>query len=531
MNNKLHLHVTRIVTLGAIFFAVVASSVFYFYNRTAQQNAMERAIEQLFVTVKIPAEIAAYLDNDELAKEVIDGLQKNDIVAASMIKSNSGMEVISADELTGESGALQFKLYNPFEVSDSVGELQIQLNRDLLDQYVKNAALEQMLILLVLIFGVAVLLLVMLRRVLTEPIQSIAANLHDITPGEEGQLECPNGHENNDIGNLVVDINKLLLSARDTIELERLLREQVEAMEKHFRLIFERASAGIFLLDKNFHLRSSNRAFQKIIGVAEKERRQNRKNIFLPDLFIDPNQVSQLLNDIVLNHKQVACDLQLNQICEGEDRWLHCLFSIVLNEDRYNNGETEIMIEGLVIDVTERTFQMERILYESEHDPLTHLFNRRAGDQLMEIMLDKAKTNNDQLVLLLIDLDGFKAVNDCYGHEAGDKVLIEVASRLKATIRKEDILIRLGGDEFVIAFNLKGGGRNEIDQFVSKLFDRFEAEIQLEDSGSVPIGSSIGIAVFPQDGETIDALMANADTAMYQAKREGKNRALYYCVA
>lgn len=530
MNNKLHLHVTRIVTLGAVFFAVFASTVFYFYNRTAQQNAMERAIEQLFVTVKIPAEIAAYLDNDELAKEVIEGLQKNDIVAASMIESNTGMKVASADELAGDFGSLQFKLYNPFEASDSVGELQIQLNKELLNQYVKNSALEQMLILLVLIFGVAMMLLIMLRRVLTKPIQSIAANLHDITPGEDSQLVCPKGHEHNDIGNLVVDINKLLLSARDTIELERLLREQVEAMEKHFRLIFERASAGIFLLDKNFYLRSSNRAFQKIIGIAEKERRQNKKNIYLPDLFGDSNYVSQLLKEIISNHKQVACDLRLNQAREGEERWLHCLFSVVLSEDHYNNNEAEIMIEGLVIDVTERTFQMERILYESEHDPLTHLFNRRAGDQLLEFMLEKAKRSSEQLVLLLIDLDGFKEVNDNFGHEAGDKVLIEVANRLKATIRKEDILIRLGGDEFVIAFNLAGESRDEIDHFVDNLFGRFETEIQLEDANSVSIGSSIGIAVFPQDGETIEALMANADSAMYQAKREGKNRALYYCI-
>ena len=90
------------------------------------------------------------------------------------------------------------------------------------------------------------LVLTLMRRVLTTPIQSIADNLHGITPGEDSQLVCPQGHENNDIGNLVADINKLLVSVHGTIEKERRLRTQVEAMEKHFRLIFERASAGIF---------------------------------------------------------------------------------------------------------------------------------------------------------------------------------------------------------------------------------------------------------------------------------------------
>ena len=195
------------------------------------------------------------------------------------------------------------------------------------------------------------------------------------------------------------------------------------------------------------------------------------------------------------------------------------------------NKNEEALIEGLVIDVTERTFQMERVLYESEHDPLTQLFNRRAGEQLLDIMLANAKKNNEQLVLLLIDLDGFKEVNDHFGHKAGDNVLIEVANRLKTAIRKEDILIRLGGDEFVIAFNVADESRGEIDHFVENLLNRFKTEIQLKDNSSVTIGSSIGIVVYPHDGETIGILIANADSAMYRAKREGKNRALYYRAA
>lgn len=528
MNSKLHLYVTRIVTLGAIFFAIAASTVFYFYNRAVQHTAMEKAIEQLYVTVKIPAEIAAYLDNEELAREVIEGLQENDIVTAAILTSRTGMIVTSESVPETATDALLFPLDHPFEVSDRVGELQIQMNEQLLNQYVQGSALKQMLILLALITIVAMLVLTMMRRVLTTPIQSIADNLHGITPGEDSQLVCPQGHENNDIGNLVADINKLLVSAHGTIEKERRLRTQVEAMEKHFRLIFERASAGIFLLDQAFHLRSSNRAFQKIIGKAGIERRQSMQDIYLPELFADPQQVRALLQNILETQKQIACDLQLSQINNGEEKWLHCLFSTVLNDQHVDAND--VMIEGLVIDVTERTFQMERILYESEHDPLTQLFNRRAGDQLLNLMLENAKNTNSQLVLLLLDLDGFKAVNDNYGHESGDKVLIEVADRLKATIRKEDILIRLGGDEFVIAF-LTRENHDEIDLFVNKLQERFHTEINLHDTNNVTVGSSIGIAVYPKDGATIEKLMTNADSAMYLAKKEGKNRAFYYCAA
>ncbi|MCP5245968.1 MAG: GGDEF domain-containing protein [Burkholderiales bacterium] len=531
MNHKLHLHVTWIVTSGAVFFAIVTSTVFYFYNLTAQQNDMEKAIEQLFVTVKIPAEISAYLDNEDLAREVIDGLQENDIISMAVLTSRTGMKAASVDTDAASldvSTSLFFPLYNPFEASDRTGVLQVRLNEELLNQSVMHAALEQMLILLVLIITVAMLVLVMMRRLLTTPIQSIADNLHKIKPGDDESLHCPKGYENNEIGNLVADINKLLMSVHDTLAQERQLRNRIEAMEKHFRLIFERASAGIFLLDRDFHLRSSNRAFQKIVGIAGVERRSKKQNIYLPELFSDPHRVHDLLNDILKTHQSAACDLRLEQACRGEEKWLHCLFSIVHNDP---GKSEEALIEGLIIDVTERTFQMERVLYESEHDPLTQLFNRRAGEQLLDIMLTHAKNNNEQLVLLLIDLDGFKEVNDHFGHKAGDKVLVEVAHRLKTAIRKEDILLRLGGDEFVIAFNVAGESRSEIDHFVENLLNRFKAEIQLKNSSSVTIGSSIGIAVYPADGETIGTLMANADSAMYQAKREGKNRALYYRAA
>ena len=121
--------------------------------------------------------------------------------------------------------------------------------------------------------------------------------------------------------------------------------------------------------------------------------------------------------------------------------------------------------------------------------------------------------------------------NDNFGHDAGDIVLVEIANRMQTTIRKEDILIRLGGDEFVIAFTLRNEDRDEIDLFVEKLQNRFKTQINLNNGQSITIGSSIGIAVSPHDGENIETLMTNADSAMYQSKRKGKNCASYYLAA
>ncbi len=518
-NSKLHLRITRIITFGAIVFTIVASSISYFYAKSVEQKLTEKTLNQLFSTVKNSAEIAAFLDNEELAQEVIEGLNKNDMVMASVIVSLTGMTIASETPSANTLGWLNFPLYDPFTPLEQVGEMFIQPNLFLMNERVKNNTLEHILVLVIQTLVIAILVLILMQRVLTRPIQSIAENLHRIVPGDDHDLACPKGHEKDEIGNLIADINKLLESTRLTILQERFLRNRVENLEKHFRQIFERASAGIFLLDRHLRFTSVNQAFKNIVGVALEERRVDKQNTYLPDLFSEPKVVKGLLQDVLKNGRQTACDLRLGALINGEERWLHCLFSTVKNDD------DEVLIEGLVIDVTERTFQMERILFESEHDPLTKLFNRRAGEQLLNILLTNARKNKIQLVLLLIDMDGFKQINDNFGHEAGDKVLVEIANRMQATMRKEDVLIRFGGDEFIIAFVPKVESKDEINLVVTKLLEQFNLGIILQQNSIVSVGGSIGIALFPEDGEDIETLIASADVAMYQAKRKGKNRA------
>ncbi len=167
-------------------------------------------------------------------------------------------------------------------------------------------------------------------------------------------------------------------------------------------------------------------------------------------------------------------------------------------------------------------------IFESEHDPLTKLFNRRAGKQLLNIMIADANKNNNQLALLLIDLNGFKQINDNHGHDVGDKVLIEVSNRMQATMRKEDVLIRLGGDEFIIAIIPKVGNPNEVNHVIDKLLEQLSNGVIMQNNLVISMGESIGIASFPQDEKDIETLMASADTAMYQAKNSGKNCASFF---
>lgn len=160
--------------------------------------------------------------------------------------------------------------------------------------------------------------------------------------------------------------------------------------------------------------------------------------------------------------------------------------------------------------------KQEQLLFLSEHDPLTNLYNRRAFDKQLDQSITKAKRSGHKLAILFIDLDDFKEVNDSYGHDAGDYVLTQIAKRLAGCVRESDIVGRIGGDEFVVCLDLL-----ETLEGVPSKIDQLSAAIRapLEFEGhTLTVGSSIGIACYPEQGTTKDDLMCIADKAMYVQK-------------
>jgi diguanylate cyclase (GGDEF)-like protein len=165
--------------------------------------------------------------------------------------------------------------------------------------------------------------------------------------------------------------------------------------------------------------------------------------------------------------------------------------------------------------------QRDIIHHQAAHDPLTSLPNKTLMDDRLAMACERATRDNALAALLFIDLDGFKGVNDSHGHEAGDRVLVEVARRLEAGLRKVDTAARLGGDEFLVV--LDGiGCRADADTVAAKLIELVGQPIDVGGE-AVRIGVSIGIAVFPEDTRKVSDLVRLADGAMYAVKRAGKN--------
>ena len=183
----------------------------------------------------------------------------------------------------------------------------------------------------------------------------------------------------------------------------------------------------------------------------------------------------------------------------------------------------------IVWDLRERRQLAARVQEQANHDQLTQLPNRRFFEQWLGYSLAQARRDGAPLALLFLDLDGFKAVNDRHGHKAGDELLVEIARRLRQTVRESDMLARLGGDEFaLLAPNAKDG--RELAHVAQRLLQVLDDPGQPALSDQ-PIGASIGVALFPEDATDVQGLFAAADAAMYAAKRAGKNRIAFYTTA
>lgn len=198
--------------------------------------------------------------------------------------------------------------------------------------------------------------------------------------------------------------------------------------------------------------------------------------------------------------------------------------AVAINESaapiRDGNGQ----IAGVVLvlhDVSSARKLTQQMSYQATHDALTGLPNRILLLDHLRAALELARQTGRSLAVMFLDLDRFKIVNDTLGHDVGDGLLREVADRLKACLREGDIVSRLGGDEFVIVTSAIKGN-NSIQLMAERLLKAFHSPFKLGQSEFFA-STSIGISVFPEDGATAEALMKNADSAMYRVKAQGKN--------
>ncbi len=203
---------------------------------------------------------------------------------------------------------------------------------------------------------------------------------------------------------------------------------------------------------------------------------------------------------------------------------------MTLKENRQLVQQLQTLNNDLEQKVMKRTQELtrmnEQLAYAANHDFLTGLFNRRAFVTELERALIRAKQEQHGLAVIFIDIDRFKQINDYFGHQIGDALIVQVGQWLKEKVRSTDIVARQGGDEFTIIFTpLKH--TSELHCFVNNIVSINKQPIAVQHL-DMRVSLSVGVAVYPYDGETGDTLMKHADIAMYRAKEQGKNQYQFF---
>ncbi len=302
-------------------------------------------------------------------------------------------------------------------------------------------------------------------------------------------------------------------------ELRQAIAQSVES-EGKYRSIFENTIEGIFQSSLAGFYISANPALAKIYGYDSPADLKTHLTDIAQQLYVLPERRGQFVE--LLTNQGYVTDFE-SQAYKRNGQIIWISENARLVKDGAGNP---LYFEGTVIDITERKLAESTIHYQAFHDLLTGLPNRVLFDDRLPLALAEARRHRDYVAVMFLDLDRFKAINDTLGHAVGDQLLQQVATRLTHCLREVDTVARWGGDEFTILLpGLQQPTDVEIvaERILASLKPAFDLEhLQLH------VTTSLGIAIFPQDGEDADTLLRNADAALYRAKETGRDNYQLY---
>jgi len=256
--------------------------------------------------------------------------------------------------------------------------------------------------------------------------------------------------------------------------------------------------------DEEYVLYSVNDYLLNVLGLKKSDI-INKK---IEDLInLDHNKAFTIFNSVIMKSSAKETEFYMKSVNKTFKVFIYKLES----------GRIAIQLD----DITEQKRIETENAYLAQHDPMTGLFNRATFDTFVEHEIKSAKRNSTKFAIFFIDLNGFKDINDNYGHDVGDQILIYVAKYIRITLRESDIVGRLGGDEFTVL------GRDVCDMksanvVLEKLREAISTPVTVNNNMTIIPGASIGLSIYPEDGTTYDELRIKSDMRMYKEKLENK---------
>ncbi|BCS52822.1 diguanylate cyclase domain-containing protein [Geobacter sp. SVR] len=310
---------------------------------------------------------------------------------------------------------------------------------------------------------------------------------------------------------IVLAVYYLRISRRLRFQIS--LQERMDQTLRKLSSAVENCPASIVITDKQGDIEYINPAFSRMTGYEPQEVLGRNTRILKGG--DQPDEFYRSMWETLMR-KEVWHGEFHNKSKDGSLFWEAASISPIIDP----HGEITHFV-AVKENITDKKLMLERLEHMANFDMLTGLSNRRMFLDRLAQGVEIARRNEQRLALMFIDLDGFKDINDSFGHEAGDLVLKKTAFRLMNCVRLSDMVGRIGGDEFTIALGTISH-YGDAGQVAEKILEALRRPIILPDGRVEQIDACIGISVFPKDAEDCDQLLAAADDAMYEVKRNGK---------
>lgn len=537
LKNQLSIKLARLSVYAALLIGLLLSSLQVVVDYHDQEILIDQTIEHILVAARPPAIRAVNTLDKKLAREVVDGLLKYNFIEQVSIEDELSEQLALATapfrlsktqwltgSFTSATKTYQILLKYIDNPAFKPGVMTLKINMDSALAPFYDRSLMVFISGLARSFFLSCLLFILFYFILAKPLKKLALQLSAIKIGGDTKLSVPKFHKNSELGLLANAangfVNKVELLVLDQVEAEVALTQSKKRLLKLIdqipQLILAQDSNGKILFSNNgcslFYQRSNKDLQGKTLSDIHHYCREE---------IIDLDKIRHL----VLQQNETAHEQEISLTSMKGDT---NTFVIQISPfDDYNQPATLLVASN----ISEQKKIQKHIEQLASHDALTGLPNRLLFNDRLEHAMANSQRDGQLNAILFLDLDHFKNINDSLGHFEGDKLLVHVAKVLKSTIRKNDTVARMGGDEFVILLeNLTKDpieAQRATQDITDKILDMFLDPMSV-DEHLYHIGASIGIVIFPMNGESATDLMRYADTAMYQAKGNGRKQAVFY---
>jgi diguanylate cyclase (GGDEF)-like protein/PAS domain S-box-containing protein len=323
-----------------------------------------------------------------------------------------------------------------------------------------------------------------------------------------------------------IDINEryeIQQKLHESNELNEKLLEEIKVQKNRFELAVEGTLDGLWDWNMQTNEMFFSSRFATMLGYSEDELPNTVEawsSLLHPD---DVDGAFKIVNRYLAQQGKGTYENTFRmRTKDGNWRWI-----TGRGKAQFDSDGKPLRFVGFNTDISEQIAHQQQLEFMAKHDTLTKLPNRFLFSELLGLAMRNVKRNKEHLALLFVDLDGFKTINDTFGHRAGDELLCVVAQRMEDIVRENDIVARIGGDEFIIVINnLKN--TNEFLPVIERLLKGLSEDVVYE-KDILKISASIGISLYPQEQDiSNEVLLHQADEAMYEAKMAGKNKYSFY---